>query len=70
MRIGEIVTRKLCFQANDPWKNPGWVDYIWREDKGLWCYNDGSDNFHSRHRIPETFTEQERLLLEIRLADK
>jgi len=52
------------------YSNPSWAEFRWHEETQTWKYKSASEGFMRRHGIPESFSERERMLLEIRLADK
>lgn len=46
----------------------GWAEYYWSEQTQQWRYNAESEGFTHKHHLPYEFTEQERLLLAIKLS--
>jgi hypothetical protein len=52
------------------YSKPSWAEFRWDEKSQTWRYQKSSEGFMRRHSIPESFSEQERLLLEIRLSVK
>lgn len=48
----------------------GWAEYTWCELTQLWRYQLASEGYCKRYDLPYEFTEQERMLLAIKLSDQ
>lgn len=46
-----------------------WAEYRWDEGSELWTYKSANEGFFRRYDLPSSFTEQERLLLEIKYSE-
>lgn len=60
------VERKLKIYAGN---NVGWAKYRWDNGSQRWIYYKGSEGFFRTYDFPNCFSEDERLLLEIKYSD-
>ena len=50
-------------------RSPFWAEYVWDEEDSLWVRNDYGDYYAEETRLlPVSFTEQERILMEIKYS--